>query len=482
MIFLVGIVLFLLCGYCLLLLTNMAIRHLLHDLALGWFFGAAYYSLASCALFYIGGVDINRLTSLAIIMIPCLVVLFRIGSYSPFIIRSARDIRNTEYLPGNKFISFESVLLYFAVFMYLLVFLHGASTPINTDDALFVRAYSPIMVYQNLPVGGQVFHNGIWPSFVTVFFWHMAGGIEPFYVNYTVLTSLSFFLALVYLAPTVRGFNKYGIYNVFLVMSLPLFVFHGTTAYSDIRMAMPYALGFLFFTLFVRNGETKDFVTAILFFVITGLVKSKGVVAGVTGITVVSLYLVYLAKMRGRLQYRYLAIIAFSPLMLLPLYILNKELFSSHISSMFEMLIQAPKEFFISTFYNLGGAILDATTSGQNINWGQTAFRVKFSAFFHSLFTSANFGILFYVLIANMVLNLKNILTTRRIWEFIFFFAVILEAYYYLVIRYQNLDRHEDVLQRAIMVVAVLGSIYLASLLTKYGTAESCTDERLKVS
>lgn len=453
-------------GYCIVHFINISRGHFIHDLALGWFAGGAYYCISSALLVFGAGLPVKAAYSFIIIALPLLVMLAKWKSYLPSVIDSVKQIRSVEYLPGMRLLSFQSVLLGYAVFVFILVFLQGASTPIIADDALSLRSYTPVLVHENILEGRakiMIFLNGVWPSFLTVPFWHVKGEIAHFYTNYAVLTSLFCFMVVAYLAPITRGDSKRGIYNIFLVMTLPLFVIHGATTYADMRMAIPFALGFLFFTFYVHGFDVKDLKTAVLFFIITCLVKEKGILAGITCLTVTfaAFAFVTLKFKRHSLKVAILLLFALTSACALILYYTSAGAIVRQTVMDFRPLLYKP------VLEELLKPSVNALIYGETLNFSKYPLFIKLFGFFRSMFSSGNSGVFFYLLFAAIILNLRKIFTPGFIWSFLLWGIIFSEIFIHMVVIYHSLDMHENTLHRAIMVFAVVSSIYLSYLWTE---------------
>lgn len=463
MTFIIGAILVSLSGYCLVHFLKFSRGHFILDMALGWFAGGGYFCVSYAALVFGVGASVKAIYSVVIILFPILIMLAKRKSYLPIIAASLQKTKSMKYMQGTSLLSLESALLSYTVFAFILVFLHGASTPIISDDALSLRAYTPLLVYENElegRAGALIITNGIWPSFLTVFFWHLKGGIERFYINYTVLTSLFCFLIVAYIAPIIKGRSRQGIYNVFLIMSLPLFVYQSTTTYADARMAMPYALGFLFFTFYVDGFDTKDLKSLVLFFLITCFIKEKGFLMGMTGMAVTLAAVFYAAAVYKRYSARVVMLITFTLTMLAAFFLNN----NSILPRLWEMFNDTNISFQGSIINGLLVPLLNGLMHGETSNFSRYPLCIKFFGFLRSMFSSGNFGILFYLLFAAFFFNFRRIFTARMFWGFLFWSILFFGIFFYTVIIYGNLDNHEDVIHRSLIVLAVTSSIYLASI------------------
>lgn len=443
-------------GCCIVHIFKLSREHFVYDTALGWHIGSGYYCIFSAVLYFGTGLTLTFSYSIAIITFPILVIFLRLRKYLPAIISSIKNIRLTEYLPGNRLISLEALLLGYAFFAYILVFLHGTSTPIITDDALALRAYVPTLVYENyreLNIKQLILTNGIWSSFQPLVFWHVNGGIEHIFIKYMILTNLFCFLVVIYLAPTIRGQNRWGIYNIFLVMSLPLFLYHGTIAYADMMLALSCAMGFMFFAFYTQSFNTKDLKSAIMLFILAFLVKDKGIIIFMTGMLFILAVFVHRTIRQKRTQNLaamvMVMILLFASVMLLSN--INANL------SMIERLKKVPNMLYAF----LGNGLLEPFALSQY------PYYIKLSSFLRSLFTSGNFGLTFYLLFATILLGIRRIFTFDSLWVSLLGGAIFFEVFIYMVVIYENLDNHQDILHRTVIIPAVISSIYIPFLWTK---------------
>lgn len=456
MTYFIGTLLFLIAGYSLVRLLGLSRDHLFYDMSIGWFLGAGYYSLTWFILVYAAELPVRAEYSFLIILLPVLIFAIRSRPLLRSIIRSANNVWSTEYLPANRVLSLDTLLIIYSIVVFILIALHGATTPSNADDALHLRALTPMLAYDNnftQAASRMIFSNGIWPTFVTVLFWHISGVVDHFYVNYTIITSLFFFLLVLYLGPAVRGNPRQGIYGVFLVLSIPLFVYQSTTTYADVRLAMPYALGFLFFIFYVRYRETSDLKALILFFTITCFVKGRGEIAGITGLSVATLFVAYTyLRTRSLPDARTIAF-----LIPVVLYLALKNYYAQNLPALADLAKSASWQMLSTSF--LSGELTHAD-------------EYKIKGFFGSLFISGNFGIIFYVLLANILMNLRKILLSRAIWGLLFLGLVYMEISYYMIIRWQDIALHTAIVHRTVIVLSVMSALFLSSLWSRLASDE----------
>ncbi|GMT41928.1 MAG: hypothetical protein IEMM0002_0339 [bacterium] len=451
MTYLLGTLLFVAAGYSLARLLDISRNHLIYDISIGWFVGAGYYSLAYFVSTYALGLSVSAWLSFLILLSPILILLLRTKSLSRSILQSAKNVMTTKYLPETRLFSITSILVVYCAILFISIAVHSVSTPSNADDALRLRALTPMLAYDNNfseITDALYFQNGIWPSFVTVLFWHVNGSVEHFYVNYTIITSLFFFLLILFFAPAIRGNRKQGIYAVFLALSIPLFAYHGTTTYADVRLAMPYALGFLFFSFYVRDNDIKELKTLILFFSITCFIKNKGEIAGITGLSMAVLFIVYTFVFKGKRPETN------TIYLLLPVlcYFAIKNYHTHNLKILTDLVQEASSQI-------IGMAFIpdEVTITDEYITKG----------FWESLFLSGNFGIIFYVLLINVLFNIRKILLTPLAWEVLFLGLVFTEIFYYTVIRFDSIELHAAVVNRTVIMFALVSSLFLSSLWSK---------------
>lgn len=446
MIFIIGVLVVIITGYTFLFLFNVKSSSLPLNFALAWFVGAGYFSFVN-SIFYFGlGINTGIITSITIVAIPIMI----------FGIVWAKYKTDNKYVPPvaskktNRFKIYERILIGIIILTLIIIVCHGASTPSNGDDSFRIRAYTPFLVYDNITdenAKSLIFQNGVWPTFLPLLFWHLNGQPEQFYLNYLNLTTLIAFITILYFAPLVSGNEKQGLYNAFAILSIPLFIYHGTSTYMDIVLIMVFALGYLFFSMYLKSNEMIDIKLAILFFILTFLIKDKGGIAGITGIFMIIAYWLYGKYKRSEKSWKTIATFAV-PLALflvfLVLYSLNIDTLAQKVNvskSIFLKNPKVPSEFIAALQYKAYGL-------------------------FHSLFLSGNFGILFYVFMANVFLYARRIFLTKLIWEFILTSIIFIQIFMYMVVIYVRVDMHQAIVHRVVMMLAVICSLFLVSLWT----------------
>ncbi len=448
MTYLSGVALFIIAGYSIIALTKISEQNLIYDIALGWFIGAGYYSLAWFVLVYALGADVTRSYSFAIIFTPLLIMIVKSrASIKENIALSIDGMKSLSYLPASENKVLNYAVIAYCIIVITIVIVHGVSTPSNADDALRLRAYTPILAYDNSAgetANSLIFQNGPWPTFTTILFWHILGDVDHFYVNYTIATSFFFFITLLYVSPLIQGEPRRGLYSVFLVLSLPLFVYHGTITYADARLAYVFALGFMFFSRYARNSDSKDLKITILFFTLACFIKDKGEILGITGLAVTGIFALYDS-------YRNKNTINFNTAyFLLPfgIYFLVKSFNSDFISRYFTLISGAAGKL-METMLLAPEQIID-----ESVRYGLG----------HGLLSSGNFGIIFYILIFNIIFNIKHLFHKNLVWEFLLLAVIAFEIYYFIEYKFDSPEFLSVIVNRAAIILAVISALFLSSL------------------
>jgi len=449
MTYLLGVVLFVIAGYSIITLTKISEQNLIYDIALSWFIGAGYFSLAWFVLVYALGADVTRYYSFAIIFIPVLImVVKKRTSIKENVAQSIDGMKSLSYLPTSENRVLNYAVIAYCIIVITIIIVQGVSTPSNADDALRLRAYTPILAYDNTAgetANSLIFQNGPWPTFTTILFWHIMGDVDHFYINYTIVTSFFFFIALLFISPVLQGEPGRALYNVFLVLSLPLFIYHSTITYADARLAYVFALGFMYFSRYARNPDSKDLKITILFFTLACFIKDKGEILGITGLIVtgiLALYNNYLNKNKINFNTAYFLL----PFMI---YFLVKNINADYISRYF-MLVSGAAEKLIETV---------ALAAPDKISNESVDYSLG-----HGLLSSGNFGILFYILIFNIVFNIKYVFHKKLVWELLLLATIAFEIYYFIEYKFDSPEILSVIVNRVAIILAVISALFLSSL------------------
>jgi hypothetical protein len=159
------------------------------------------------------------------------------------------------------------------------VLLHGSHMPTQTDDGVRVRAFAPMLAFDDRwePAARGVFAQAApLTTFVPAVAWIATGAIDHFHANYAVLTELLALLALAVGLASARGRPEDGWAGAFALLSVPLFVYHCTSTYSDAVLAMRVGGGVLLALEYARGRDRRDLARAFLLLGFTALVKREG--------------------------------------------------------------------------------------------------------------------------------------------------------------------------------------------------------------
>ena len=451
MIFIFGVCLFLLCGYAIAILLDLLRNDLLSDLSLAWFFGIGYYGLGLLINHYVFHGKLGPVSSLLVLSIPFLLAFIRqIKNLSAKKI----ELKEGRYLSdkkNRKLTLLEKGLLLISLSIFLLICSHGVSTPVVSDDAARVRAYYPIMVYkQDLKYFyGKMFTNGPVSNYAPQLLWQLNGGVEYFFIKYMNLVSFACFLILLFRIPVKHGNVGEGVYNVFLTLSLPFLVYHATSANLDLPVVIPFALGFLLFSIYVESGKRADLNTAILIFTVAALIKGKGELLAVTGIGIAGMYVLSeSARKKSPMPWKSISFI-----LPLAIFLYLKESvgtpyfkrFDEPVNSLTNLIVGSPSKV---------EATAHVFAPGQ-----------KIYGFFHSLFLSGHFNILFYLLVGSILFFAGRIAVSKRLkWNLFFFAVVFSECYIYMASRFDVALAHQSIIHRVMILLAVIGVLLLSSI------------------
>ena len=447
-------------GYSLVLLLRISQKHIVADIALGWFLGSGYFALVSFFVAYILHIRLCLLSSLGTILLPGGILLLRFQTFKTAIKESIIATMATPYFPKTKRLVY--LLLFSMVLAVLvLVFLHGKNTPTNTDDAVRLRAFTPMLVYENNLTGKTtplILNNGIFPSFVPILSWQLARRIEHFQFNYFILINFLFFLTAIYLFPAIRQKPQQGILNLFLVLSIPLFVYHATTTYVDTLYVIPFSLSFLIMTFYFQERSSRDFRIFLLLMTITCFSKSEGEITGITALCVMLTYLItkrYRRESNLPLKKEWLLIIPFVLYLIIRNFVSPNQLISL-------LLVKG-----------------DLSAANQAITGSSPPNRAKaLTIFWESLFSSGNFGVLFYVLSFNVAYYLRSICQSPFVWPLVALVLLFLEIFYNAIFLTPQFTIDKTTIHRSLMILAVSSALFLASTWERYGFSQPKSPRR----
>jgi hypothetical protein len=298
-------------GWALLRLLGLATGRWAVDVPLGWFAGAGWLALAAFVLRFLAGVPYSAATAVAVVLLPAAALMVKEtvarrrraaaeakgpGTAEPPT-NEPPPVDPARWLPRPVWL-FAPLAAYVAV-VALAVVLHGANTPTQTDDAMRVRAFAPMLAFEDRwsPEARSVLvFAGPLPTFAPTLAWRVTGTLDHFHANYLVLTGL---LALLWLALALsasRGRPEWGWAAAFGVLSLPLLVYHATTTYADAVLATWLGAGFLLMLEHGRTGRRADAARALLLLLAAAMVKREGELVAAAAVVVLLVQAAWTAR------------------------------------------------------------------------------------------------------------------------------------------------------------------------------------------
>jgi hypothetical protein len=277
-------------GLAILALLRLRTGHLVPDVALGWLVGSGWLGAAASALRFAGHVPFGRGALAVLVLAP-------IAAWGALWARGRREAAAPADAPAAGEGGAEGratsapprwrprpLWLFAAMAVYVVVVagavvLHGGNTPTHTDDGVRVRAFAPMLAFDDAwgDEARLIFAQaGPIATFAPAVAWIATGSIDHFHVNYAVLTELLALLALVVGLGAARGDPERGWAGAFALLSLPLFVYHCTSTYSDAVLAMRAAGGVLLAAEYARTRQREDLFRAALLLGLAALVKREG--------------------------------------------------------------------------------------------------------------------------------------------------------------------------------------------------------------
>ncbi len=454
MTFLISTALLLLSGKIIIRIMGLEEESFIYNLSQSWFVGTGYYTFTLYLLVFGAGFESGRFLFIAVGAAPVFIALgwfcwLKIKKPLPSNRPAARSLPKATGIE-----TFSFVLLLLTAIMAFLFSVHGASTPIVSDDAIRLRSYTPMLAYMgefSMPIANDVFYNGIWPTFLPQIYWSIFGNPDPFFINYTKSAHFIFFLALTFSVFARYGNAKGGAYAVFLLSAMPLVLMHSNAGMVDLPMIIVFSLGFIFFGFYAERNDPRDLYRAILFFTFTCFIKDKGEILSFMGLFMtLSLCIYQVLKEKRHIDKKVFLFLA--PLVL---YFTVKSFYYPVFTWIFSHLS-------IST--DRLNEIVDIVEKSPSISGGMFKYTLKFRMFFHSLLSSGNFGIIFWILAASVAVYAKNLNMRGNRWRLLFFGIIFVGIFDFLVIEYSSLIAYQDYVHRINMLPAVLAAIILPSI------------------
>jgi hypothetical protein len=288
-------------GLALLDLLRLRTGALAPDLALGWLVGSGWIAAAAPVVRFLFRIPLGRVTLLALALAPVVAWGARraLRRRAPGSGAAGPEAASEEAAPAPRWVPrpawlFAPVALYVVVVACAVV-LHGTNTPTHTDDGVRVRAFAPMLAFADgwSPEARSIFSMAApLATFVPAVAWIVTGSLDHFHVNYWILTELVALLVLVVGLASSRGEPERGWAGALALLSIPLFVYHCTSTYTDAVLAMRVGAGVLLVAEYGRTRARGDLLRAALLLGFAALVKREGeLVAAAPGAVLVAVLL-----------------------------------------------------------------------------------------------------------------------------------------------------------------------------------------------
>lgn len=269
-------------GLALLELLHLRTRDVAVDAALAWFVGAGWFALASAAGRFLLGIPFRPPLAIAALASPLVAWgaarLYRARRSAPDAdAATLAEPPRARWIPRPLWLWVP--IASFAVIVSWAILVQGVNSPTATDDGVRVRAYTPILAWEDAwPAEARALFQiaGAVPTFVPAAAWVFTGSVDHFHANYAVLADFVALLVLVIALASARGRPERGWGAAFGLLCLPLLVYNLTTTYQDAVLALHVGAALLFAMESWRLGSRADLARALLLLLAAAMVKREG--------------------------------------------------------------------------------------------------------------------------------------------------------------------------------------------------------------
>jgi len=314
-----------------------------------------------------------------------------------------------------------------------------------------VRAFAPILAFKDAwpaPSLQVLLMAGPVPTWVPSFAWVVTGTLDNTHTSVMVLADLLALLTLTFGLGALRGRPERGVAGAFLLCSLPLFVYHLTTTYSDAPLAIHLAAGVLFALEYGRRRDPDDARRALLLLCAAALVKREGLVVAGSAAALVLLAAAVEARRAGRpLPWRLL--LATSPALAFVL-----------VSAVALGVANAVPVVVLFAARATDAATQAALASPEAV----AAAPVLFGA---ALFSLWNHGLLFWILPVALLARATTLWRRGLAWPTAIVGLLFLESAVSSIWLVPEYTLNGTTVHRSLIPVAVSGALLLAALLTE---------------
>jgi hypothetical protein len=443
--FLVAAAFLVVSGIALLRLARLATGRLAVDVPLGWLAGSGWFAAAAALARFALGVPLSRAVAIVLVLLP---IAGWAGVRGRVRGRDQGEPASPRWLPRPLWL-FVPLAAYVAVVL-TAVLLHGVNTPTHTDDAMRVRAFAPMLAFDDAwgeAARGIFVAAGALPTFVPALAWIATGAVDHFHVNYWVLAELCALLSLAVGLGAARGSPERGWGSAFALLSLPLLVYHCTSTYSDAVLALRVGGGVLLWIEYARTGDRRDAARALLLLGLASLVKREGELVAAAPAAVLVLQLA-VERARGRpLPWGALSALAV-PVALGAV----AKIGAVGLAAAFPMVR------FVAEQSGLAGAPGPERPAG----YGAAA-----AAFFleSALLRSGNAGGLYLLLPAAALVRARAVVRSGLAWPAAGVAALLAEVAVSSILLVPQYTLDQSTVHRALLVVSVPGALWLAAVL-----------------
>ncbi len=456
-------------GLALLRLLRLETGSAVADAGLAWLAGSGFFAVLAPALRFGVGLPLSRASAAILMLAP-------LAAWGALAIRRRTAARASANPPppaaaaepaegqgvGPRWLP-RPLWLYLPLAAYVVVvtaavLLHGANTPTHTDDGVRVRGFAPMLAFADQwarDARGIFVVAGPLPTFVPALGWILGGTIDLFHVNYAVLADLVAVLLLAVGVASSRGSPERGWASAFGLLSIPLFVYHCTSTYSDAVLAIRVGAGVLFAIEYARTRSHRDAARAILLLGIAALVKREGELVAAAPAAVLAVQLAA-ERLRAGRPFPWAALAPGA--VAVALGAIGK-VAAVGLAAAFPMLGFVAVQ---------SGLTPTAATVSQPPGMYADAARFFFE---DALLRSGNAGMIYWVLPAVVAARARGLLRSRLAWPLAGIAALFAEVAVSSILLVPQFTLDQSTVHRALLVASVPAALWLAAALTDAAAA-----------
>ena len=420
------------------------------DVPLSWLVGSAWIGLASFTARGLLGIPSGRATALAALVLPFVAWAaarrFRTGRAGEEAEGRAREEGvPARWMPRPRWLF--APMAAWTVAVALAVVLHGLNTPAHTDDAYRVRAFAPILAATGAWDGAArevIAVAGPIPTYVPALAWTLGAEVDPVHVSASIVLTFLALLALLVTLAATRGVPEAGWGAAFAITSMPFLAYHAASTYSDAWLATFLAAAFAFLVAYGRGGAPADASRAMLLLLGAAMVKREGELVALPVVVVMLAQAIWVERPRRGTSAR-LAL-------LLGAYLLAvaSRVAAVGVGGSFPFLKAAVER-------TVEAAPAPATVVAEGPGAG--------AIFLRALFTNGDLGLLWWVLVATLLLLLPRVRREGLGWSLAALALVFAETLASAVWLYPEFTLNHGTVHRSLLPVSAAAAVWLAWLL-----------------